>query len=204
MEDERLVTSFLDDNDLTAFSLLVERYQQKVFRLVCSVLGPFSAAEAEDVTQEIFLKVFQKMKTYKGGASFRTWLYRLAYNTALDWRRKRKESRVFQGTLNSRAPEDTEISHHLDESDPMEGYLTEERKLLVTEAIEQLPELYRTMIYMYYWLETPVEEMAEELGLPEGTVKSYLFRAREYLRQILEKKLSFSLTKVLNLGGSKP
>ena len=204
MEDERLVTSFLDDNDLTAFSLLVERYQQKVFRLVCSVLGPFSAAEAEDVTQEIFLKVFQKMKTYKGGASFRTWLYRLAYNTALDWRRNRKESRVFQEALNSRAPEDTEIAHHLDESDPLESYLTEERKLLVTEAIEQLPELYRTMIYMYYWLETPVDEMTEQLGLPEGTVKSYLFRAREYLRQILEKKLSFSLTKALNLGGSKP
>jgi len=186
MEDERLAARFLEKGDQVAFSLLVERYQNRVFRLVCSVLGPFRAAEAEDVTQEVFIKVFNKLKMFRGESGFRSWLYRLAYNTALDWRRKlvRADDKSWAQYLEIELVESDEA---LRGEDPLEKYLQQEQKLNLMRALETLPELYRTLIYLHYWLETPVEEVAEQLILPEGTVKSYLSRARGMLRRKLEK-----------------
>jgi len=185
VEDEKIVAWFLDTGDQAAFALLVERYQDKVFRLACSVLGPFSEVNAEDVCQEIFIKLYKKMRLFSGKSSFRTWLYRLAYNMALDWRRRNKV-RISEM---SAADREALISEG-NVDDPLESLLNRENKLFVARALEKLPELYRTMVYLHYWLETPVEEMAEELNLPEGTVKSYLFRARQYLRKIMELELA--------------
>jgi RNA polymerase sigma-70 factor (ECF subfamily) len=181
MEDEKIVAWFLDSGDQAAFSELVERYQARVFRLVCSVLGPFLAEEAEDVTQEIFLKVFLKARLFKEKSSFRPWLYRLAYNTALDWRRRQASRGYF-----SIVKEDEEkVAAEEKANDPLDDFLTRENKEMVARAVEKLPELYRTLIYMFYWLDVPLEEIGEELSLPVGTVKSYLFRARDRLKILL-------------------
>lgn len=183
MEDEKIVAWFLESGDQAAFSLLVERYQKRVFRLVCSVLGPFSEGSAEEVCQEVFLKVYKKIRLFSGRSSFRTWLYRLTYNMALDWRR-RNGVRITGVSVGDTGAKDDEGYV----CDPLENLLSQERRLLVVQAIERLPELCRTIIYMHYWLDSPVEAVAEELGLPEGTVKSYLFRARQSLRKIIERK----------------
>jgi len=183
VEDEKIVAWFLESGDQAAFSLLVERYQKRVFRLVCSVLGPFSEGSAEEVCQEVFLKVYKKIRLFSGRSSFRTWLYRLTYNMALDWRR-RNGVRITGVSVGDTGAKDDEGYV----CDPLENLLSQERRLLVVQAIERLPELCRTIIYMHYWLDSPVEAVAEELGLPEGTVKSYLFRARQSLRKIIERK----------------
>ncbi|RFT15483.1 MAG: RNA polymerase sigma factor RpoE [Candidatus Saccharicenans subterraneus] len=185
MEDEKLVAWFLETGDQAAFSQIVERYQKKVFRLVCSVLGPFSEASAEEVCQEVFLKLYRKMKLFSSRSNFSTWLYRLAYNTALDWRRQNRIRISLTSSYNDKQDDQADYS-----GDPLNTLLDEERRILVLQAIEELPEIYRTITYLHYWLDTPLEEVAGQLGLPEGTVKSYLFRSREILRKLLEKKLT--------------
>ena len=184
MEDEKLVAWFLESGNQAAFSQLVERYQKKVFRLVCSVLGPFSEASAEEVCQEVFIKLFKKVRLFSSRSNFSTWLYRLAYNTALDWRRQNRLRLSLTSSFESGTGEPEDSTPN-----PMEVLLGEERRLMVLQAIEELPEIYRTITYLHYWLEAPLEEVAGQLGLPEGTVKSYLFRSREILRRSLEKKL---------------
>ncbi|MCR4396679.1 MAG: RNA polymerase sigma factor [Candidatus Saccharicenans sp.] len=185
MEDEKLVAWFLESGDQAAFSQLVERYQKKVFRLVCSVLGPFSEASAEEVCQEVFIKLFKKVRLFSSRSNFSTWLYRLAFNTALDWRRQNRLRLSLTSSFESGTGEPEDSTPN-----PMEVLLGEERRLMVLQAIEELPEIYRTITYLHYWLEAPLEEVAGQLGLPEGTVKSYLFRSREILRKSLEKKLA--------------
>ncbi len=157
------------------FGVLVERYQDRIFRLVASVLGPYSGADAEEVCQEVFLRLYRKIRQFTGQAGFGTWLYRIAYNLAIDWRRRVrfKLPHVSVEEIQSLAASS---------SDPLEDVLTKEVKNLVAMAMEDLPDLYRTALYMFYWQERPVEEIAELLGIPEGTVKSQLFRARNLLK----------------------
>ena len=177
MDDEKFVARFLETGDRAMFAVLVERYQNRVFRLVASVLGPYSGADAEEVSQEVFLRLYRKIRQFTGQAGFGTWLYRIAYNLAIDWRR-RARFRLPHVSVE-------EISGLASSSDPLEDVMTKETKDLVALAMEDLPDLYRTTLYMHYWLERPVEEIAELMGIPEGTVKSQLFRARKLLKDKL-------------------
>lgn len=178
MEDDELVARFMETGDRAAFSALVERYQDRVFRLAASVLGPCASQDAEEVTQEIFIRVHDRLGRFVGKARFSTWLYRVAYNMAVDRKRRDRRRRL-------RVPLEEHLLENATEQ-PLDGLLSQERKALVSAALEGLPELYRTIVYMHYWLERPVEEVAEVLRLPKGTVKSYLFRARRLLKGRLE------------------
>jgi len=177
MDDEKVVARFLETGDRAMFGVLVERYQDRVFRLVASVLGPYSGSDAEEVCQEVFLRLYQKIRQFTGQAGFGTWLYRIAYNLAIDWRR-RARFRLPHVSVE-------EIHGLASSSDPLEDVLIKETKDLVALAMEDLPDLYRTALYMHYWLERPVEEIAELIGIPIGTVKSQLFRARNILKDKL-------------------
>ena len=177
MEDEKLIARFLETGDRAMFAALVERYQDRVFRLVLSILGPGSAADAEEVCQEVFLRVFRKAGQFTGRAAFGTWLYRIAYNLAIDWRR-RARFRLPHVPVE-------EVPGLAASSDPLGDVLTQERKEQVARALAGLPDLYRSVLHMHYWLDRPVGEIAELLGVPEGTVKSYLFRARNALKAAL-------------------
>jgi len=174
MDDEKIIARFLETGDGAMFAALVERYQDRVFRLVVSVLGPGSAADAEEACQEVFLRVYRKARQFTGEAAFGTWLYRIAYNLAIDWRR-RARFRLPHVSID-------EVPGLAGASDPLGDVLTKEKKEQVARALEGLPDLYRSVVYMHYWLDRPVGEIAELLNIPEGTVKSYLFRARSVLR----------------------
>jgi RNA polymerase sigma-70 factor (ECF subfamily) len=174
MDDEKLIVRFLETGDRAMFAALVERYQDRVFRLVVSVLGPGSTPDAEEVCQEVFLRVYRKVGQFTGQAAFGTWLYRIAYNLAIDWRR-RARFRLPHVSVD-------EVRSLAGASDPLGDVLTKEKKELVARALEGLPDLYRSVVHMHYWLDRPVGEIAELLNIPEGTVKSYLFRARNVLK----------------------
>jgi len=179
MDDEKVVARFLETGDRAMFGILVERYQDRVFRLVASVLGPYSGADAEEVCQEVFLRLYRKIRQFTGQAGFGTWLYRIAYNLAIDWKRRARFKLPHVSV--------EEIRSLAASSDPLEDVLAKETKDLVALAMEDLPDLYRTALYMFYWQERPVEEIAELLGIPEGTVKSQLFRARNLLKAKLSR-----------------
>jgi RNA polymerase sigma-70 factor, ECF subfamily len=159
-----------------SFEDLVRRYQERVFRLAISVLGPGREADAEEVSQDAFLRAYRALATFRGDASFATWIYRIAYNTALN-RRKSLQSRR----------EDPERDHPSAIS-PLADAIQGQRRRVLQEAMEELPDIYRTSLRLHYWLGSSIDEIAEYLGVAPGTVKSYLHRGRARLEAILARK----------------
>jgi RNA polymerase sigma-70 factor (ECF subfamily) len=173
VDDEAAALEYARKRDPQLFRLLVERYHVRVFRLVASLLGPYADREAQDVTQEVFLRASEKMVSFRGESRFGTWLFRLAYNRTIEHRRA---ARIRLPHVSEQALQKLAI-------DPLGEQVQLERQQVVGRLLEQLPDVYRTVINMHYWLDCSVEEIAEALGVPTGTVKSYLSRARERLRE---------------------
>lgn len=175
MDDEPVVAEYLRTRDPELFRVLVERHQARVFRLVTALLGPFADTDAQEVTQEVFLRVHERLASFRGEARFASWLYRLAYNRTLEHRRRARLRlpHVPVDTLEARATA----------GGPYEAAAERERQRRVERLLEGLPDLYRSIVYLHYWLDASVEEIAELLAVPAGTVKSYLSRARQRLRE---------------------
>jgi RNA polymerase sigma-70 factor (ECF subfamily) len=172
VDDEATVAAYLRTGDPEHFRVLVERYQDRVLRMVASLLGPHADLDAQEVAQEIFLRVHEKLDSFRGDARFASWLYRLAYNRALEHRRR---ARIRFPHLPVDASAGSTGSGEI---------AAAERRIAVARLVERLPPLYRSVIYMHYWQEQSVDEIAETLGAPPGTVKSYLSRARQRLREL--------------------
>jgi RNA polymerase sigma-70 factor, ECF subfamily len=152
-----------------AFEVLLQRYQAKVFRLVFSILG--NSSRAEEVTQDVFLKIWQALPGYDGRASLSTWIYTIARNTSITHSR----AEFYRKTLSlEEAPEP------LSKVEPVLGRIEIERLLTI------LPDEQREVIVLFYLEERSIEEVATMLDLPEGTVKSYLHRARKAMATKLE------------------
>ena len=175
MEDEPAVAEYLRARDPEIFRVLVERHQVRVFRLVAGLLGPFADRDAQEVTQEVFLRAHQRLASFRGEARFSSWLYRLAYNFTLQHRRRARLR------LPHVAVEELEVRASGD--GPHEAAAERERQRRVERLLEGLPDLYRTVVYLHYWMDATIDEIAEVLEVPSGTVKSYLSRARARLRE---------------------
>jgi len=181
-DDEELARHYLKTGDDDLFTILVQRYKQRVYRLAVSVLGPSFTEEAEEVVQETFLTVHRRLKRFRFDSQFSTWLYRIAYNRSIDWRRKPRlklhhsdESSLLQKAARSR--------------NPLAQVTDQERGERVLESVEGLPQPYRSVVYLYYWLDQSVAEISDYLDLNPSTVKSHLFRARKLLGRSLKGKV---------------
>jgi RNA polymerase sigma-70 factor (ECF subfamily) len=165
---------------------IVQEYAPRVYGLARRLLG--NAADAEDVTQDVFLQVVRKLPTFRGDAAFSTWLYRVTVNAALAYRRKRalREAAPLPEPLgdfgadgNHRAPVRRWMSR------PNHQALDREAHQVIEEAIAGLPESYRDVYVLADVEELPNDEIAEMLGLSVAAVKSRLHRARLLMRKVL-------------------
>jgi len=168
MADEDVQSLLRDRRWAAAFELLLDLYQQQVFRLVYSILN--EAAKAEEVTQDIFLKMWQILPDYDGRASISTWLYTIARNTALSALRAESYRKTWP----------------IEGSDPpaINGE-TGLRQLEIRQLLQRLPEAQQRVITLFYLQDCSVEEVARMLDLPEGTVKSHLHRGRRALADLV-------------------
>ncbi len=168
------------------FRMLLVRHQERIHKLVCGYTK--DALEAEDVTQEVFVKVFNKIEGFQGESAFFTWLYRIAVNTALDWAGKRKRRPVHLsedlGVLESHYDE-TELNRP---AAPDASLLLEERARVTREILEDLSPPYRAVLVLREFEDLSYIEISEALGCSLGTVESRLFRARAQFRGILERR----------------
>ena len=176
-DDEAVVAAYVRTRDPDLFRLLVERHQERVFRLVASILGPFADLDAEEVTQEVFVRVHERLDSFRGEARFSTWLYRLAYNRTIE-RRRRARLRAPHLPCEDMAPSEAGPA-----ASPLEAVLERERERAVAALVEGLPDVHRSVVHMYYWMDQSIDEIGEALGIPAGTVKSYLARARQRLKE---------------------
>ena len=178
-DDAEIIEGFLRSGDDELFGLLVQRYKDRVFRLVASTLGPAAENEAEDLVQEVFITVYRKLETFRGDCAFSTWLYRLARNRAIDACRR---PRPFANTPNDPSHRDSEPSV---EADPGVALERSGRDSLVLRHVNGLGEPRRTVLFLFYWMGCDVDEISGLTEIPAGTVKSHLFRARRELAKQL-------------------
>jgi RNA polymerase sigma-70 factor (ECF subfamily) len=150
-----------------AFDALVGQYQRKVFRLIFSMMRDASAAE--ELTQEVFLKLWRAFDRYDGRASLSTWIYTIAKNTALTWLRSESYRRAIPLDSVGEPSTNASADAHCD----------------VRSCVERLPAEQRQVVEQYYFQDRSVDDVAEILNLPPGTVKSHLFRARRSLAAML-------------------
>lgn len=175
-------------NDLTAFEEMVERYQHKIYGYVRRLVG--NETDAEDITQEVFLKALTSLHAFREESSLQTWLFRIATNLCRDLMRRRQRERGWF-SLWRRTEEEQEGGGErlLDipdlEGDPERLLLREELGELLQRAIEELPWRMREVLVLHDLEALSYEEIAEALGIPLGTVKSRLFHARARLREAL-------------------
>lgn len=179
--EEKLISESLKGNTL-AFGELVRHYEQFVFNVAYSFTSNYD--DAFDVAQDSFIKVWQKLSTFKGDSAFSTWLYRITANTAKDALLQRNKNQN-SDELNEQIPSQHET--------PEDATIREENARELKEALNKLEADARQIIILREFEELSYTEISEVLGVEIGTVKSRLNRAREKLREILleQNKVSF-------------
>lgn len=176
-EDVELIDACLC-GDSASFGELVRKYQDRLFHTMRHVVS--SREEAEDVVQEAFVQAFVKLASFKRNSAFYTWLYRIAFNTAISrGRRKRPEASVdaARERVGEEPMDDTE--------DAAERVLRQERAGQVQQALTELSDEHRAILVLREMEGLCYEEIAEVLDLPVGTVRSRLHRARSQMREEL-------------------
>ncbi|MCS7253896.1 MAG: sigma-70 family RNA polymerase sigma factor [Armatimonadota bacterium] len=173
-----------------AFAILIRRYQDRIYSLVYRYVG--NPEDALDLTQETFIKVFTKLGEFKGKSKFYTWLYRIAVNVCIDFRRRQHISAVYWDDIKPvelNPFEVDESSEHYDvpdeNGDPERRAIDSELRLRIREAVDALPEQLRVVLLLREYEDMSYEEIAKIIGCPVGTIKSRLFQAREMLKRML-------------------
>jgi RNA polymerase sigma-70 factor (ECF subfamily) len=182
-------------NDAAAFNEIVSRYKNKVFNYVCRMVG--AGADAEDLTQETFLRAYMNIKSFQSRASLNTWLFRIATNICIDFVRKRRKTQAVTASLHREDEEEgSEVERDMPDSrfDPQSILLNRELGVRLNQALASLPEKLRTVVLLHDIEGLAYEEIAQIVECPLGTVKSRLFNARMALRQRLQPYLDGSLT----------
>ena len=188
MNDAELVKQILNGNN-NAFRYLVAKYQKLVLHVVGRIVQRHD--EAEDISQEVFIKVFSKMKRFRGESRLSTWIATIAYNTSISHVRKmaRRGEQSYDDKPALIALERDELMTH-------KMVEKEEAKTILMEMIESLPVNYRTVLTLFHLEEFSYKEIKEITGMPEGTIKSYLSRARNLLKAKLEKVVESEKTNI--------
>jgi RNA polymerase sigma-70 factor, ECF subfamily len=184
LESETELIEAAKQGDLEAFNLLVLRYQDQVFQHALWIMKDHF--QAEDVTQNTFIVAYLKIKQFRGG-SFRAWLMRISSNTCYDELRRQKR-RIVLPLSSEKTEDEQEIFRWLSESEPSVEQHVERNELssFVMKCINELPALYRMPVLFTDLLEMNYEESAKALGIPLGTLKSRLSRARLMLQERLK------------------
>jgi len=172
--------------NLRAFEELVSSYEKKIYNYCLRMTN--SREDAEDLTQEVFVRVYKNIKSFKGGSQLSTWIYRIAHNICIDRYRKSKASVV---SLNQPKGEDDEREIDLPSGSPSpeEHVIRSEQQKLLLKCISRLKPEYQTVIILRDIQHFSYEEIAGILNLPLGTVKSHINRARAALRDAVRPHL---------------
>jgi len=184
--DDAQVMLRVRDGDDAAFNYLVERYRRAMIGFMFRMVH--NAAIAEELAQEVFLRVYRSRASYAADAKFTTWLYRIATNLAVNHARDHKHERPEAQASLDEADEDTGLSIDVADERPNveQEILRHERLRAIRQQVEALPERQRIAVMMHKYQELDYRQIAEVLHLSESATKSLLFRAYETLRQSLK------------------
>jgi len=168
---------------MSAFEELVDRYKRPVFSIVYRMIGQYQ--EAEDITQEVFINVYEKLYQFDSNKKFGPWIYRIATNASISALRKKKK--VITLDFDEAYGKAYEDYYTAGSTDPQLMFEREELKIFTDKAINELPENYRVVIMLRYQMDLNNQEIAEVLGVTKENVEVRVHRARKALRKIVEK-----------------
>ncbi len=188
MKDAELVQQVLNGNS-NAFRFLVLNHQRLVIHIVGRIVQ--QQEEIEDICQEVFMKVFQKLKKFRGDSKLSTWIATIAYNTSIS--HLRRNNRYEEASYDEFPGLISGETAGLSTSGKVEK---EEATKYLMQLIEQLPVHYRTVLTLFHLDEFSYAEIEQITKMPEGTIKSYLSRARKLLKEKVEKIVDLEKTNI--------
>lgn len=178
MIDEKNIIEKTKKGDLESYSLLINEYQNDIYSLCLSIVK--NVDDAMDMTQEAFLIAFENIKNFKGEAKFSTWLYKIAYNLCINYKKRKGELLI----LDDEDLFNVEIEDKT--SSIWEKIEKDERVKIVKEGLDRIKDVDRLIIELKDIKGLSYEEISMILSCPMGTVKSRLYRARENLKKVVE------------------
>lgn len=183
--DYKLVKLALDGQQ-GAYAELMERYRESIYYMLLKMVN--NTDDADDLTIEAFGKAFNRLEQYHPSYAFSTWMFKIASNNCIDFIRKEKKKKklsIDTGMVN----EDGEnVTYDIDSGarDPEEELIRDQKMEQMREVVMKLKPRYRELVILRYFKEYSYDEIAAELDLPLGTVKAQLFRAREFLANLMK------------------
>lgn len=170
--------------DQKAFAELLGRYRDAIYFMLLKMVN--NKSDAEDLTIEAFGKAFKNLQQYSPSFAFSTWLFKIATNNCIDYMRKVKNSTFSLDQSFDSEDNDPMINIKSDSLNPEEKLIKHQRETQVKLIISKLKPRYKKLIQLRYFEEKSYEEIAEEMNLPVGTVKARLFRARDFLYNVMK------------------
>ncbi|NOX47381.1 MAG: sigma-70 family RNA polymerase sigma factor [Chlorobi bacterium] len=176
------------NGDSSAYKMLVDKHKDMAFSIALKIVR--IREDAEELTQDAFIKAYQKLSSFRRDSKFSTWLYRIVYNAAISHTRKRRleSTELTPGTIENYSVD--EISESMGRMD------AEQQKKLVNELIEQLPALEFTLINLYYRKELSIDEISSITDLSASNVKVKLYRIRKEMYRDLQKEANKEFNKI--------
>lgn len=187
--DYKLVCLAVEGHDQKAYAELMTRYRDSIYFMLLKMVN--NRDDADDLTMEAFGKAFKKLHQYTPDFAFSTWLFKIATNNCIDFiRRKRNNTISIDKGIDTDDGGEMQIELKSGVLDPEEKLIKKEKIELMHEIVDKLKPRYKRLIELRYFEEKSYGEIADELQLPLGTVKAQLFRARDFLYDILKKSES--------------
>ncbi len=185
IRDYKLVRKAIEEGDQKSFAEMMALYKDSIYYMLLKMVN--NRDDADDLTIEAFGKAFKNIRQYTPDYAFSTWLFKIATNNCIDFiRKKRKMLMAFDNTMVNDEGETITLDVKSDGIGPEEVLIKKQKKGDLRDIIEKLKPRYRTLIEMRYYQELSYEEIALEMSLPLGTVKAQLYRAREFLYQVMK------------------
>lgn len=186
---EKQLINRLKNGDVQALKQLIRAYQDFVYTLAFQMVK--SVPVAEELTQDVFIKVFKKIGTFAGKSKFSTWLYTITYRSCLNFLEKKQIVFSISEVENKSATEGNDhLFNNADEVEEDFSYEENEKQKILWAAIDSLPMQQGIIITLHYLQQFSIREISEMLGVPVNTIKTHLFRGRSLLKSILLKKYS--------------
>ncbi|HMR46668.1 MAG: sigma-70 family RNA polymerase sigma factor [Bacteroidia bacterium] len=183
--DYQLVRDAVDNGNQKAYAELMSRYKDSIYFMLLKMVN--NRDDADDLTIEAFGKAFKNIHQYTPDYAFSTWLFKIATNNCIDYiRKKRKQMLSIDKGYENENGEDVALEIKSDSIGPEEKLMKKQKMETMREVVDKLKPRYRTLIELRYFQELSYEEIATNMDLPLGTVKAQLFRAREFLYQIMK------------------
>ncbi len=184
MNEERIVCE-LKNGNYTVFKEIIDLFKNRVFGMAYKFTNDYD--EAQDLSQEIFLKIYKEIGGFRFESKLSTWIYRISINTCLDWKRKNSKVKMLSTNVLNDDDETIDIDIKDDGLLPDELFIRSESQREVHELVYELPDKYKSVIIMYHFNNMSYQDISTALDIPERTVETRLYRARRLLKDELIK-----------------